>query len=211
MSAVVTTALTVAARPHSFGWPKVADIAPALSFTRYQLGGTLLWYWYSNADQVVAGRLLGVRDLGVYTMAAATASSISDKIMALLTRTTPAYFAALQDQPAALKRYLLRLTEILSVVLFPVLIGFALVADGFVRLALGPKWLGAIGPLACSRSRPRSTPRLRCSRECSRSGDRTATCCRSRLCSRSCCRSPSSSAAIGALPESPPSGSRSFR
>ena len=31
--------------------------------------------------------------------------------------------------------------------LFPVLIGFALVADGFVRLALGPKWLGAIGPL----------------------------------------------------------------
>ena len=147
VSAVVTTALTVASRPQSFAWPKRADIAPALSFTRDQLGSTLLWYWYQNADQVVAGRLLGVGDLGVYAMAASTASSISDKVMMLLTRTTPAYFAALQDQPAALKRYLLRLTEILSVVLFPVLIGFALVADGFVRLALGPKWLGAIGPL----------------------------------------------------------------
>ena len=66
VSAVVTTALTVASRPQSFAWPRRADIAPALSFTRYQLGSTLLWYWYQNADQVVAGRLLGVGDLGVY-------------------------------------------------------------------------------------------------------------------------------------------------
>jgi len=80
-------------------------------------------------------------------MAALTATSISEKVMMLLTRITPAYFSALQDDSAALKRYLQRLTEILSAVLFPILIGFALVADHIVHLALGPKWVGAIGPL----------------------------------------------------------------
>jgi PST family polysaccharide transporter len=147
VSAIVTSVLTVASRPQAFRWPKWAELEGALTFTRDQLGATVLWYWYSNADRVVAGRLLGPADLGVYSMASLTASSISEKVMMLLTRITPAYFSALQDQPAALKRYLLRLTEILSVVLFPILIGFALVADPIVRLALGPKWLGAIGPL----------------------------------------------------------------
>lgn len=147
VSAIVTSVQTIASRPVPFRWPKWAQLERALTFTRDQLGGTVLWYWYSNADRAVAGRLLGPADLGVYSMAALTATSISEKVMMLLTRITPAYFSALQDDAAALKRYLLRLTEILSVVLFPILIGFALVADHIVHLALGPKWIGAIGPL----------------------------------------------------------------
>jgi PST family polysaccharide transporter len=147
VSSIVTTLQTIASQPVPFRWPKWAQLERALTFTRDQLGATLLWYWYSNADRAVAGKLLGPADLGVYSMAALTATSISEKVMMLLTRITPAYFSALQDEPAALKRYLLRLTEILSAVLFPILIGFALVADHVVNLALGPKWIGAIGPL----------------------------------------------------------------
>jgi PST family polysaccharide transporter len=147
VSSIVTSVQTVLSRPLPFRWPQWSQLKGALTFTRDQLGATLLWYWYSNADRAVAGRLLGAADLGVYSMAALTATSISEKVMMLLTRITPAYFSALQDEPAALKRYLLRLTEILSAVLFPILIGFALVADHIVAIALGPKWIGAIGPL----------------------------------------------------------------
>jgi PST family polysaccharide transporter len=147
LSAIVTTAVTVASRPQSFQWPNRTELGAALTFTRYQLGGNLLWYWYSNADLVIAGRLLGAADLGVYSMAASTANAISSKIATLLTRVTAAYFATLQDQPAALKRYLLRLTELLSIVVFPALIGTALLADDLVLLVLGPKWLGAVGPV----------------------------------------------------------------
>ncbi len=147
LSAVVTTTLTVAYRSQPFRWPRWRSLRNALTFTKYQLGGNLLWYGYSSADLVIAGRLLGPADLGVYSLALSTASSIPDKITTLVTRVTPAYFAALQDEPAALKRYLLRLTEILSVITFPALFGVAVVADDFVRLALGTKWLEAVDPL----------------------------------------------------------------
>jgi O-antigen/teichoic acid export membrane protein len=147
LGAIVTTVLTVACRPHPFRWPRWKALRNALTFTRYQLGGNLLWYGYSNADLVIAGRLLGKADLGVYALALSIASSIPEKITTLVIQVTPAYFAALQDEPAALKRYLLRLTEMISVITFPALFGLAVVADDFVRLALGPKWIEAVNPL----------------------------------------------------------------
>jgi teichuronic acid exporter len=147
LGAAVTTALSVASRPYPFRWPRWVALRDALTFTKYQLGGSLLWYGYSNSDQVIAGRLLGKADLGVYSLALATATALPEKISALVTQVTPAYFAALHDEPAALKRYLLGLTELMSVVTFPALFGLAVVADEFVRLALGPKWLEAVNPL----------------------------------------------------------------
>jgi PST family polysaccharide transporter len=94
VSSIVTTLQTIASQPVPFRWPKWAQLERALTFTRDQLGATLLWYWYSNADRAVAGKLLGPADLGVYSMAALTATSISEKVMMLLTRITPAYFSA---------------------------------------------------------------------------------------------------------------------
>jgi O-antigen/teichoic acid export membrane protein len=147
MSAIITTGLAIMSRPHPLKWPRWGSLRNALSFTRFQLGGNLAWYFYSNADFVVAGRLLGEAALGFYSFAWNIAISIPDKITTLITRVTPAYFAAMQDQPEELKRYLLRLTELLSVVTFPALIGLSLVADDFIRVGLGPKWEGSIGPL----------------------------------------------------------------
>jgi PST family polysaccharide transporter len=147
LGAVTMTSLTVALRPLPFRWPRWASLRAALAFTRDQLGGNLLWYWYASADQVVAGRLLGKADLGVYSLALTIANSFSEKVTTLITQITPAYFAALQEEPAALKRYLLRLTEVISVVTFPALLGLSAVADDFVRVVLGTKWLEMVDPL----------------------------------------------------------------
>ncbi|MGH7532830.1 MAG: polysaccharide biosynthesis C-terminal domain-containing protein, partial [Gemmatimonadales bacterium] len=59
----------------------------------------------------------------------------------------PAFFAAVQGDRAKLRRYLCSLTEGIALVSFPVCIGLAVTAGGFVRLALGPRWLPAILPL----------------------------------------------------------------
>jgi O-antigen/teichoic acid export membrane protein len=147
LSVLITTALTVAYQPHSFRWPKRNTLRTALTFTRHQISGNLLWYGYSQADVVIVGRRLGTAHLGVYSLALSLAGSIPEKFTTLLTRVTPAYFSVAQNEPAVLKRFLLRLTEIISVVTFPALIGLALVADDFVRLALGAKWLEVVGPL----------------------------------------------------------------
>ena len=60
---------------------------------------------------------------------------------------TPSIFAAVQTDYIALRRYLRNITGALSLVVFPTVLGMALVANDFVRLALGQKWMGVVLPL----------------------------------------------------------------
>jgi O-antigen/teichoic acid export membrane protein len=53
----------------------------------------------------------------------------------------------MQNDKSELRRYVLRLTEVLSLATIPASIGLALVADFLVLALLGPKWKDAIGPL----------------------------------------------------------------
>ena len=70
-----------------------------------------------------------------------------EKITVLIGQVALPVFAAVQDEPAELRRYLLRLTEGLALLTFPASFGMALVAPDFVALFLGPKWSGAVLPL----------------------------------------------------------------
>ena len=70
-----------------------------------------------------------------------------EKLTSLVTTTIPTYFAAVQTEPAALRRYLRTLTETLALTTFPATIGLALVARDLIPFALGHKWDGVIVPL----------------------------------------------------------------
>jgi O-antigen/teichoic acid export membrane protein len=118
-----------------------------LKFSRQVILSRVAWYAYENADFAVAGRVLGEVPLGNYTVAWNISSAPLEKIANLVTGVTPAYFSAVQTDKGELRRYLLRLTEILSFVTVPASIGLALVADYVVPALLGPKWMGVIGPL----------------------------------------------------------------
>jgi teichuronic acid exporter len=60
---------------------------------------------------------------------------------------TPAYYSAVQEDRGALRRYLLKPTEAISLIMFPVMVGMALVSRDAVLSVLGQKWQGAIAPL----------------------------------------------------------------
>jgi O-antigen/teichoic acid export membrane protein len=85
--------------------------------------------------------------LGNYTVAWTISSAPVEKIANLVATVTPSFFSALQSDRAELSRYLLRLTEIMSLVTIPASIGIVLLADYLVPVLLGPKWYGVIGPL----------------------------------------------------------------
>jgi PST family polysaccharide transporter len=102
----------------------------------------LSWYGYSNADFLVAGRVLGQAALGAYTLAWSLATIPLEKVTAIVTNVSYAYFSAAQNDSAALRRYLRILTEGVSIVTFPATLGLGLVAGDFVHLVLG-----AIAPL----------------------------------------------------------------
>jgi PST family polysaccharide transporter len=70
-----------------------------------------------------------------------------EKITSLVTTVMPAYLSAVQNDPAALRRYLRGLTEIIALAAFPACIGLGLVAHEFVPLIFGDKWDGMIAAL----------------------------------------------------------------
>jgi O-antigen/teichoic acid export membrane protein len=147
INVAVSAGLAVALQPHGFGWPRLREIGPALRFSWHTLVSRLSWYTYSQADFVVAGRVLGQSALGAYNFAWTLASIPVEKVVGLFSRVLPAVFAAVQDDPPALRRYFLNITEAIALVTFPMTIGLALVSPLFVPLVLGEQWLMMVAPL----------------------------------------------------------------
>jgi O-antigen/teichoic acid export membrane protein len=144
---VVSTLMLYARRPQGFAWPRFRGLGRVLTFSRQLVVGRLAWYASSRADVVVAGRVLGKVPLGEYSVAFTLASLPLEKVSALVNQVSTPFFSAVQKDRAALRHLLLTLTGLLAVVTFPVALGMALVADDFVRVVLGSKWLGVIDPL----------------------------------------------------------------
>lgn len=143
----VQSGLIVTARPHRFAVPRLESLRTPLKFGWHVVVSVLASSSYEKLDNVTAGRVLGQSALGVYGMAWNLANVPMEKLTTLVTTTIPTYFAAVQSEPAALRRYLRTLTEALAMATFPATVGLALVARDLIPFALGPKWDGVIVPL----------------------------------------------------------------
>jgi PST family polysaccharide transporter len=147
VGATVLAGLQISCRPYRFARPTFTSIKSALIFSQHITVSSLSWYGYSNADFLVAGRVLGQSALGAYALAWNLAMIPLEKVTSIVSNVAYPYFSAAQDDIVALRRYLRVLTEALSLITFPATIGIALVARDFVCLFLGVKWQGAIVPL----------------------------------------------------------------
>ena len=145
---VTSTSLCFWWRPHRLAIPRdVETLRPALRMGWHLLVSGIAWYAYSNADFTVVGRVLGTSALGAYTLAWTIASVPVDRISSLVSRVTPAFFAAVQTDPPSLRRYLALLTEGLAFVTLPLCLGLFLTAHDFVDAFLGPRWSEVTLPL----------------------------------------------------------------
>jgi PST family polysaccharide transporter len=147
LSALVSTGAILRLRHAPFAWPRPTSLTHAITLGSDVVISRLCWYASANADFLVAGRILGKAALGYYNVAWTLASIAVDKIAALVGQVTPAFFAAVQTDRAALRRYVLRITEGIALITFPVTLGLALVARDFVLVVLGAQWEGTIAPL----------------------------------------------------------------
>ena len=143
----VATVLSLRQRHPGFLWPQMSSLRYPIRFSRQILGTGLAWYSYSNSDFLAAGRVLGQSALGVYTLAWNMASAPVDKITNLMQKVVPSFFAASYNEQHALRSYLSTLVEAISLIILPLTLCFALVADQFVSLVLGAKWIGVVVPL----------------------------------------------------------------
>jgi len=125
----------------------IAQIARSLQFGAWVVVSSLAWYVYTNSDRIIVGRLLGGAALGAYVMALSLAAVPVDKVAQLYQRVAESVISHVQHDAATVRRYLLGITEGVSMIAFPLSVGLMLVADPFVRIVLGPSWEPSIGPL----------------------------------------------------------------
>jgi O-antigen/teichoic acid export membrane protein len=147
VATVVRTVLIMWARPHRVAWPHLKSIKDSLVFGWHVLVSVVAFNSYQRLDNLTAGRVLGQAALGAYAMAWNLANVPLEKITSLVTTVIPTYLAAVQKEPAALRRYVRTLTEAMALATFPATVGLGLVARELIPLALGHKWDGMIAPL----------------------------------------------------------------
>lgn len=132
-------------------------VAPSLKFQSVRgmmaFGGTMaLAGAVANTGNMlpvlVAGPSLGAEALGIFVVSMEFALLPLAKIMPVIHPIVFPAFSKFQEQPAAVARYLEKSIGIAALVLLPLMIGLACVAEEFVLAVLGEKWSDAIVPLA---------------------------------------------------------------
>jgi len=115
-----------------------------VSFGLYQMGEKAVNYFNSNLDYLLIGSLLGMKALGYYTLAYNLVLRPSQRINSVITRVAFPIFSKVQNDIKRLKRGYLKVLQLLSIVNFPLMVGFAMVAPIAVPIIFGEQWLPSI-------------------------------------------------------------------
>lgn len=147
VAGIVRTVLVMNTRRQTYAFPRWERVREPLKFSLHVVVSLIALSLYGNLDCFTVGRTLGQTPLGFYSLAMTLAYVPLDKVTTLVTLVIPSYLAAVQQDLAAIRRYVRLLTENLALLTFPACIGLGLVARDLIPFALGQKWAGVVGPL----------------------------------------------------------------
>lgn len=124
-----------------FKWTTVKEL---LGFSSNLLGFSSVNYWLRNIDKLLIGRFLGSAALGIYSRSYAIMllplTMISGTIGSVL---FPA-LSKIQDDVPRIQRLYLRMTAVIALITFPMMLGLLVVAENFVLFVFGAQWVGMI-------------------------------------------------------------------
>lgn len=121
-------------------------IRQILSFGSFVTIERSLWYFYTQSDSMIIGRLLGKELLGFYSVGLQLASLPMDKFTGIVSQVAFPAFSKLQEDRRSAGVQFLKAVRIMSFFAFPVLWGASSLAPEIVELILGQKWQSAIVP-----------------------------------------------------------------
>ncbi len=124
-----------------FCWTEVRGV---LSFGANVTGFAVFNYFARNADNFIIGAFLGAGPLGYYSLAYSILLKPRDTVTSVLTRVLLPTLSRMQDDDARLKTTYLRACGAIAFVTFPMMFGLVAVAQLFVEVVLGAKWLPAV-------------------------------------------------------------------
>lgn len=115
-----------------------------LKFGIYNVGDSLLGFANSNMDTILIGGLLGVKELGYYTIATQIAIYPVARICPIIVQICYPIMARMKENLDQLKGAYLKILDFLSYTNIPLLVGLFLMASNVIPLIYGPGWEATI-------------------------------------------------------------------
>ncbi len=116
------------------------------NFGVYVMLQEIAGFLFNNVDYLVIGKLVGATMLGYYTIAFQIAILPSQRLNNAILAVVYPTFCKLQDDNERLQSGFLKIVKYISLIIYPVLMGFFAVADIFIIVILGEKWVLSILP-----------------------------------------------------------------
>jgi PST family polysaccharide transporter len=121
----------------SFRWPAVRDL---MGFSSHLLISDVATYWVRNVDNLLIGLYLGTFALGLYSRAYSVMLFPMSRLSWVFSRVMTRSFAIIQDDPARVKAIFLKMTRVIALATFPMMLGVAATSEAFVACVFGGQW-----------------------------------------------------------------------
>jgi O-antigen/teichoic acid export membrane protein len=127
-----------------FSINKIKDF---ISFGKDIIIMRIMFSIFSKADIFIAGKILGTKAIGYYSVAIELVSIPMDKFMPIINQVAFPAFSIVQTNKEDVKYYFLKTMRLSSAILFPIFWGFGIISFDIIQSIFGPKWNNIIGPL----------------------------------------------------------------
>lgn len=116
------------------------EIKDHLKFGAFNIGDSIIGFANSNIDTILIGGLLGIKQLGYYTIASQIAIFPVQKICPIIIQICYPIMAKMKDNLEGLKNAYLKIVDFITYVNIPLLGGLFIMAVNVIPLIYGPLW-----------------------------------------------------------------------
>lgn len=129
--------------------PKIcfSKIAEIFSFSKWLLITNLSGFLKKQAPNVILGKVINSASVGIYSMGAELAQTLTQELTAAMNRPVYSGFAKFKQDMDELRRNFLDVLGLQAALILPLGFGVASVAELLVYIVLGEKWLALQTPL----------------------------------------------------------------
>lgn len=116
-------------------------------YGKFVTGSSMVLYVATEIDSAVIGKLLGTEQLGFYALALTIANLVTTNLAKIASGVMMPAYSKLQGDLPALRRAYLRTLGLVLVVIMPATAGLLILAEPFIGVVYGERWVGASVPL----------------------------------------------------------------
>jgi len=130
----------------AFEWKKL-HFKKIFSFGAFSSGTRIFSTITYNIDNLMIGKVLGASYLGAYTLSFSLTENLRQMISGVLNKVMYPVFGKNQDDKEKLKQYFLKIVNLNAILIYPLMVFFAIFAKDIILFLFGNKWEMAIMPL----------------------------------------------------------------